>query len=71
MAFFSREGCSFVHDGKAKRACDGHDRRYAEVYTLRKIYDEEFLEKMNSDDVCKFKKILYYYGVRIFGRLFV
>lgn len=64
-------GCSFVPDGKAECSCDIHDIDYKRIWFERKFADENFLFNMLSDGVWKPKAYLYYYGVRIFGRLFL
>ena len=71
MALFTTKGCSFVPDGKAEDSCNYHDVGYKDVWVLRQNYDLEFLKNMLSDGVWKPKAYLYYYGVRILGRLFV
>jgi len=71
MAFFTRNGCSFVPNGKALEACNDHDIRYKNIWLMRKADDEDFLFNMLFDGVWKVKAYLYYYGARILGRLVV
>lgn len=63
--------CTGVPDGKASEACKEHDIFYGEVWEFRHEADKIFYENMIKDGVNKYKAKLYYYGVRIFGRLFV
>lgn len=71
MALGTKEGCSYVPDGKAKASCDAHDVNYKEIWVMRKQADDDFLIAMLLDDVWKPKAYIYYWGVRILGRLVV
>lgn len=74
MAKKLRDYCTLSPDkalGKNWRvACAYHDEGYAEVKEIRKRADLEFRKRMEKYS-WKPVATLYYYGVRIFGRLVV
>lgn len=71
MALFTRKGCSFVPDGKAKDSCDMHDFDYKLCWYQRLDADKKFRANMIADGCPWIQHFTYYWGVRIFGRLFL
>jgi len=61
--------CTGVPDGDWGQACEWHDSDYKTLWVWRKEADDRFRDRLKQYN--RYIAILYYYGVRIFGRLFV
>ena len=61
--------CSFVPDGTWGNVCKDHDSNYAALRRGRKAADKLFFAGLYTHS--RLIAYVYYFGVRLFGRLFV
>ena len=64
-----KDYCSFSPDGWWGKACMKHDVSYEEIRAMRKVADIKFLGNLKALRVPLVLREIYYYAVRIFGRL--